>query len=143
MATCSNAVKIAFVASLTGDATLQGYIGNPARISAYVDRATAFPFVRIDYQEMPYLTGTRKGPGINWIDRMSVRFTAFSKETSLITVDAIKNRIYDLMEDAPALSVTGGAIGMALPVMQGSRYDHKDGTAMASVEFVLSYEDTA
>lgn len=138
----TDAVKTAIGTALQADATLQSLIGNPIRLSAFVDRSNSFPFVRVDYLGMPYLTGTRKGPGIRWIDRMAIGFTAFAKETSLTTVDNIKDAIYEIMEDAPAMSVTGGAIGMSLPVNQFSRYEHKDGTAVSYCEFVLSIEDT-
>lgn len=138
----SDAVKTAIGTALAASATLQALIGNPIRLSHFVDRGTTFPFVRVEYQSMPYLTGYRRAPGIGWIDRMNIGFTAFAKETSLTTVDNIKDAIYEVMKDAPALSVTNGAIGMSLPVGQWSYYNAEDGTAVSHCEFILSVEDT-
>lgn len=136
-------INTALYTALNANATLQGLIGNPIRMYFQVPRDVTFPFVRVDTISMPYLTGNRLGPGINWIMQYAITFTCFSKDTGLATVNDVNAAIFDVVEDAPALTPTGHAIGMALPQNMRSWFDSDTGTSMGVVEFVLSVEATA
>lgn len=140
MALNMNTVTQALASALQGNTALRSMIGDPVRLGVFVQRDWQFPFVRVDYFPAGYLTGTIRGPGVNWIDRLAVRFLAFSKETSLTLVNGIRHAIYETMTDAPSLSFAGGAIGTSRPIHQHSYFDTESKTAVSSIEFLLTVE---
>ena len=120
-------------------------LGSPPRIYLRPPETAVFPWVRIDFLPATWLAGTLGG-GVkpNWIRQFTVQFTIFDLSTSILTVTAIQKLIADTMDKFPGLaSITNCTIGQCIPGNEFTDYDVALRTAIAVLEYTMSFEDTA
>ena len=144
MAVNVNNVLSAIVVGLNASANVKSILGDPVRCYRYVPRNVSnnsFPFVSMQTIGMPYLTGVRKGPGVDWIAQIAISFTAWDKSTNLTNVSAAQQYIAEVMDAAPGLTVTDATITHSLPVNRWVNYDVDDDSATSFIEYVVHVED--
>ena len=134
-------VNKAIITAMRANGTLTGLIGSGANMRLYARAPRSvdtFPWVRMDGIEATPITGTRKGPGIEWVTQIGRQFMVFSQQTSLDEAAAVQKAIIDIMDAAPTNVTLGtGTVFQSIRNITFLRYDAEIGTSMAGVEYML------
>jgi len=134
-------INKAIITAMRANGTLTALIGAGANLRLYTRTprgVTTFPWVRMDGVEATPITGTRKGPGIEWVSQVGRQFMVFSQQTSLDEAAAVQKAIIDIMDAAPTNITLGtGTVFQSIRNISFLRYDSEFGTSMAGVEYML------
>lgn len=121
-------------AALFADAAVQAVFGaSPnTRIFTRTPRTATFPWCRVEEISSTPVTGTMKGPGIEWVRRVILQFTTFDNYTGEDRVAAAQKAIADEMDAAPTnITLTSGTIFNSVAGACFSQWLAEHGTWMA------------
>lgn len=104
----SVAVLTPMIDALRDDVTIQGYLGNPARVYARIARETAFPFARADVVSVStnggILGSKASGGGGRWVYDANVQVAVFTQSPSSTSAGTIIGAIDEVFNDTSGWS---------------------------------------
>ncbi len=138
-------INTAIMVALRANTDLEALIGADANMRLFfaMPRGVAtFPFVRVDTIPSVPITGTKKGPGIEWVRTHSVQFSVFDNKRAVNRVAAIQKQIAITMDAAPeTVDITGltGSPKIFQSIVRNEfcRYEAEGGTSVALSEYEL------